>query len=623
MNLQSFFVRTGLLLTLAGLFVPAGYSASSSDALLDLLPADTLICFRLNNFTGTLEKLDQYLAGAAPMPVSMMFTTFLGGALGDPMLNGVNKYGTIAAVVFLKDPNEGPEMVILLPVTDPKPYTSSPYCQGADENGIYTLSVPGSSAGPLAFVPLKGVSYLLLAPGGQKESILFARSMFQEKKQSLSGRLSPADAQNAASAPVWFWLNVDKGYRMAAEPFKGAVQEGLQEAAQKGAAMPFKPEAISTMLNALDVWMVQADSLSILLSPVPEQLTAEVLFTAKKDTELAKMLVRDPAMKLGFSMGGYLDAEAPVNGLWVINKPLMEKANRIFVDIFLPLAGDNGPEFRSRFESMLAKSMKAMGTQAAFSFGYTAGTPPFSVREAVEITDAAAMREMMQESKELANEFYKMFGIPAVFTIKEKAVQYKGVSIDQIVIQFAAPENASEQEKKMLETMYGKEGLTYPIALTNKSLFMAMGAQTQETIQKLIDLPANAPVPAEMQAALKAVPNADSADAVISVNFLRLMKGFGEMMRSMQALNPEAPMPPFFEIIESIPLQTQSAMAVGVRAEGGRIQTHLILSKQHLMEIMSWSMQIQQRMMMRQFQQNQNQPTTQPVQPAAPGGRPL
>jgi len=95
------------------------------------------------------------------------------------------------------------------------------------------------------------------------------------------------------------------------------------------------------------------------------------------------------------------------------------------------------------------------------------------------------------------------------------------------------------------------------------------------------------------------------------------------MMRSMQALNPEAPMPPFFEIMESIPVQTQSAMAVGVRADGGRIQTHLVLPKQHLMEIMSWSMQIQQRMMMRQFQQNQNQPTTQPAQPAAPGGGPL
>jgi len=623
MNFKSFSVRAGLLLALAGLFVPAGYSASSQDPPLELLPADTLICFRLNNFTGTLEKLDQYLAGAAPMPVSMMFTTFLGGALGDPMLIGVNKYGTIAAAVFLKDPNEGPEMVILLPVTDPKPYTSSPYCQGADENGVYTLSAPGSSAGPVAFIPLEGSSYLLLAPGEEKESILFARSMFKEKKQSLAARLSPADAQNAVSAPAWFWLNVEKGYRIGAEPFKSAVQEGLQEAVQGGAAMPFKPEAISTMLNAVDVWMGQVDSLSILLSPVPEQLTAEVLFTAKKDTELAKMLVRDPAMKPGFSMGGYLDAEAPVNGLWVINRPLMDKANRIFIDIFLPLAGDKGPELRSRFESMLAKSMKAMGMQAAFSFGYAAGIPPFSVREAVEITDAAAMREVMQGGGDLANEFYKMFGIPAVFTMKEKAAQYKGVSIDQIVIQFAASETASEQEKKMLETMYGKEGLTYPIALTNKNLFLAMGSQAQETIQKLIDLPANGPAPAEMQAALKAVPNAQAADAVVSVNFIRLMKGMGAMTRSMQAVSSDAPMPPFFEIIEAIPVQTQSALAIGVRADAGRIQTHLVLPKQHLMEIMSWSMQIQQRMMMRQFQQNQNQPTMQPAQPAAPGGGPL
>ncbi len=622
MNRRLFPVLLCLLLSVGGLFVSAGYSASSSkDAILDLLPAETLICFRLNHFTGTLEKLDQYLAGASPMPLSVMFTTFLGGALGDPMLNGVDKTGTIAAAILLDSTGGDPMTVILLPVSDAKAYTSSPYSQGIDENGICTLSAPGSSIGSVAFVPLEGTSYLLLGSAEQKQSLQSVRTILKEKKQSLAARLSAADAQNAVSAPAWFWLNVDKGYGMAAEPFKGAVQEGLQEAAQKGASMPFKPEAISTMLNVLDTWMVQVDSLSILLSPVPEQLTAEVLFTAKKDTELAQMLVRDPAMKPGFSMGGYLDAEAPVHVLAVLNKPLIEKVNRIFLDAFLSLAGDKQPALRSQTEALLAKSMKAMGTQAAISFGYTAGTPPFSVRKAVEITDAAVMRDVVKDEKGLANEFYRLLGLPATFTIQEKAAQYKGATIDQVVIQFALPESASEEEKKMLEMMYGKEGLVYPFVLTNKAMFMAMGPQARQSVEQMIDLPVNAPIPAEMQAALKAVPNADSADAVISVNFLRLMKGFGEMMRSMQALNPEAPMPPFFEIIESIPLQTQSAMAVGVRAEGGRIQTHLILSKQHLMEIMSWSMQIQQRMMMRQFQQNPS--STPPASSAAPVGSPL
>ncbi|MEJ5260493.1 MAG: hypothetical protein WHS88_09910 [Anaerohalosphaeraceae bacterium] len=621
MNRRLFPVLLCLLLSVGGLFVSVGYSASSSkDAILDLLPADTLICFRLNHFTGTLEKLDQYLSGVSPMPVSMMFPMFLGGALGDPMLNGVDKNGTIAAALFLNSTGGEPMAVLLLPVPDAKVYTSSSYSRGADENGIYTLSAPGSSLGTVAFVPLEGIPYLMLGPAEQKQSLLAVRTILKEKKQSLAARLNPADAQNAVSAPAWFWLNVDKGYQTAAGPLKEAVQQGLQAASQGGAVMPFKPEAISTMLNTLDTWMGQADSLSILLSPVPEQMTAEVLFTAKKDTELAKMLVRDPAMKPGFSLGGYLDAEAPVHVLAVLNKPMIEKVNWIFLDAFLSLAGDKQAALRSQTEALLAKSMKATGAQMAYSYGYTAGTPPFSARQAIEITDAAAMREVVKEGKDLANEFYKMFGIPAVFTMEEKADQYKGVSIDQIVVRVSVPENASEQDRKMLKTMFGDDEI-YLMALADKKLFMAMGPQARQSLERMIDLPANAPAPAEMQAALKAVPNAQTADAVVSVNVIRLMKGFGEMTRSTQAVSSDAPMPPFFEIIESIPVQTQSALAIGVRADGGRIQTHLVLPKQHLMEIMSWTMQIQQRMMIRQFQQNQS--STTPASSAAPVGNPL
>lgn len=624
MKRPAFGVRASLILSIAGLFVPAvGYSASTRDGLLDLLPADTLICLRLNHFSGTLEKMDQYLAGVSPMPVSMGFTMFLGGVLGDPMLNGVNKSGTLAAVVLPKGPDEDPEMVILLPTTDPKTYISSPYCQGADENGIYTLSAPGSSAGPVAFLPLEGTAYLMLRPAGGKESLLFARSVFKEKKQSLAARLSAADAQNASSAPAWFWVNAEKGYALFAPDFlKSEIRAGLAAATQNR-AMPLKTEAISAMVNALDAWLAQMDSFSVLLSPVPEQLTAEMLFTAKANSDLAKMLVRDPAMKQGFSMGGYLDAEAPINGLMVVNKPLMEKINQSFLEVFTAFAGEKGATLRSRFETVKAKSLKAIGQEAAFSFGYTAGTPPFAMREVFEITDAAAMREAIRDGWDLVNEFYGIFGIPVVCTVQEKAAQYKGVSIDRAVLRFAPSESASEQEKKMLETMYGKDGLMYPFAVTHQGVFIAVGPQSEEAIQKMIDLPANAPVPAEMQAALQTVPNAQTADAVFSVNVLRLIQGFVGMMRSMQALNPDAPMPPFFEMMESIPVQSQSAMAVGVRADGGRVQMHAILPKQHLMEIMAWSMQLQQRMMMQQFQQHPNQPAAQPAEPEESGGGPL
>jgi hypothetical protein len=615
----SFLIRGSLVLAALGFFVPAGYSAQTKDELLDLLPADTLICFRLNNFTGTLEKMDQYLAGVSPMPVSMTFTMFLGGALGDPMLNGVNKYGTIAGTVLPKGTDEEPVLVIWLPAADPKAFLSSPYCQGSDENGIYTLSAPGSSIGPVALLPLEGTSYLMLGPAEQKEMLLFARTVFKEKKQSLAARLSPADAQNASSAPVWFWLNIEKGYSMLGPEWKSEIQDTLQSAAMDE-PMPFKPELFSALLDGIDAWLTQVVGMSLMLSPTAEQLTAEVLFAAKADSELAKVLVRDPAMKQGFSMGGYLDGEAPIQGLFVMNKRLQEQVNKMFLEVFLPFAGEKAPDLRSRFEKISAQGMKALGQEAAFSFGYNAGTPPFSFQETIEITDAATMREMMQEGWDLVNEIYGNFGFPVKCTLQEKAAQYKGVPIDQAVIQFAFPESASEQEKKLVETMYGKEGLKYPFAITEKRMFVAFGPQAEQSLQKMIDLPANAPVPAQMQAALRVIPNAQTADAVFSLNFVRLMSGLGGMMETM-ASSAGGQVPPVGQMMQSISVPTQSSMAVGVRADGGRIQTHVVLPKQHLMEIMSWSMQLQQRIMMQQFQQQPS--STPPAESSSPSGSPL
>ena len=59
MKARMSFLFAGLLAAVfLMVFAGAGYSAQSQDALLDLLPADTLICFRINNFSGTFEQLD-------------------------------------------------------------------------------------------------------------------------------------------------------------------------------------------------------------------------------------------------------------------------------------------------------------------------------------------------------------------------------------------------------------------------------------------------------------------------------------------------------------------------------------------------------------------------------------
>ncbi|HOM60172.1 MAG TPA: hypothetical protein PLP49_01860 [Anaerohalosphaeraceae bacterium] len=623
MKARMSFLFAGLLAAVfLMVFAGAGYSAQSQDALLDLLPADTLICFRINNFSGTFEQLDQYLAGVSPMPVSMLLTTQLGSAIGDPLLNGMNKAGTLAAVLLPGADEEEPMGAVLLPAADVQLFLSSPYCN-VDERGLYTLTPPGSSVGPVSFVPLEGSSYLLMVPLYQRGTLVSIQACLKDKKQSLSQRLKAEDAQRSASAPFWLWLNVEKGYGMLAPELRESIESGVEESFQHS-PMAMEPNAVTALLDEIDFWMGQVDSFTVALTPQAEQLTAEMIFAAKTGSELAGLLVREPGMKSGFAMGGYLDPQAPLNCLMRTNTLLMMKANKVGMELWTAVLTKGQPDaaLTTQINELIEKSMRAVGTEMAFSFGYQAGMPPFSVQEVVEVKDAAAVREVIRSSVDLVNVLYSKMTFPAVFRLQEKVSEYKGIPIDQVVIQFTPTDSFPAEEKAVLDALYGQEGLKYPFAITEKAIFVAVGPQAEAELKKLLDLKDNLPpTPMEMQIAMKLIPQSQSADTIASLNVLRLVKGFGGMMATMQkGIDPDSPVPPFASIAEQIPAASQSALAIGMHIDGGCVQSHVVLPKQHLMEIMSWFMQIQQKMMMEQFQQQQQQQLQQQQQQQSESG---
>lgn len=66
-----------------------------TDAVLSLLPADCLLCVRINTLDTSLGAFDQYITGVSPIPVSLALLAKgqLGELLSDPMLSGVNTQG--------------------------------------------------------------------------------------------------------------------------------------------------------------------------------------------------------------------------------------------------------------------------------------------------------------------------------------------------------------------------------------------------------------------------------------------------------------------------------------------------------------------------------------------------
>ncbi|MCK5000250.1 MAG: hypothetical protein KAS23_11970, partial [Anaerohalosphaera sp.] len=55
----------------AAIMPSVAMSATTTDPLLNMIPADSLFCVRVNNLDQALSSLDQFMTGASPMPVGM------------------------------------------------------------------------------------------------------------------------------------------------------------------------------------------------------------------------------------------------------------------------------------------------------------------------------------------------------------------------------------------------------------------------------------------------------------------------------------------------------------------------------------------------------------------------
>ena len=161
----------------------------------------------------------------------------------------------------------------------------------------------------------------------------------------------------------------------------------------------------------------------------------------------------------------------------------------------------------------------------------------------------------------------------------------------------------------MMTQMYG-DSLTYTIAHTDDTSYVTMGTDSEADVKMLIDQTASAPATGETKAAFDLLQNTPYNDFVCSVNAIKLMTGLGDMMQSMGPMiqagceGEPSPMP---DIFGGLNLPSQSSLAIGGYSADGQCSMRLILPKQHLMEIMSAGMQIQQKMM------PQPQPTPAPA----------
>ena len=209
----------------------------------------------------------------------------------------------------------------------------------------------------------------------------------------------------------------------------------------------------------------------------------------------------------------------------------------------------------------------------------------------------------------LIADFLKNMGWKFSFEIKRNAETYKDVPIDVIKVGMN-PTDPNSPEGKMIAAMYG-QGMEVRLAIVNNLLVYAIAKDSNSLVQKLIDQAKDGgtpAVPSEVQAAMQLIPEAEKASLFATYNFLRAFQ-MGMAMTPM-------PMP-------QVPVQSQNDIALAGKAAGGSLSIDLAVPKQHVTEIMSVFMQMQQQMQEKPQpgQPQQEQPPTQPQKPAQPPGQ--
>ena len=595
MKTQKLSIRKFLIISCLMAVLAAGVVQAADDALLEMLPEDALFCVRINDLNATLGKMDAYLTGASPVPVSlaMLVNMQMAGAVGDPMMTGINMNGTFAAV-GLGDMTVG----FLVPVSDFAEFVkNNPNCNEG-EDGIAILSAEGAMISFAMVSAGKGYAIVVAEP---EKARLGALKTALSANGSLAERISVTQMQEAVTAPVWAYINTAALYNQ----FSPMVLSQL-DMAQQNMPMGSMGEAVGLYFKMyaelFKTFAGDADSVTIALTPDAASLSLDLSLKAKDGSETAQMLVSNPTADEKYTFTGYLNNDMAVNGLMKMDQVSMQKMYDKFFDILgtLDKEQDNSDTV-AKMKAITRKSLAAMGGEAAFSFSYSGAMPPFTVTEVVAVKDMSAVAEIMKDSMNMAGDFYAEIGIPMTFDYQAGTSSYKGATIDTISIDITSMMASDDPNNPMGEAMkqlYG-DALTYIFAHDKDKYYVAMGGDAETEVKKLIDKDASAPATGEVKAAIDLLQKGGYNDFACSINIIKLLSGLGDMMKNMEGLQPsdcpnQIPTE-LFSGLGSIP--SQSSLAMGGKISDGQISTRIVLPKQHLMEVMAAVMQIQQKTM--------------------------
>jgi len=610
---NAFLLWTLVLAFCAVGFGAAGGTGPASGDPLSVIPADSLFCLRINKLGTTLGQVDQFLTGVSPVPmnVSLLAPMQLGKLLGSAEPKGINMAGDFAIFGLLpggEAPNPS-RIGVLVPVSDYDQFTKgNPNVTPPDAQGISRIGEGEQKM----FAAVKAGSYALVTAASNQQALTEMKNWISGTGTTpLSQRLSPEELKRSSSSPVWAYANVQTASKMFGPMIQAKLQEarkGMEEAQKQGQPMPGQMGAMMDMYaGMLNVLMQGTQSVSLSLDPTATAIRAGFVAGAVPNSEMAKVFQGDSAAP-DRKFLQYLENGAIMNLLVAINPASWNRLNNFYIDLLAKFAGKDpaSDEVRNLKKLTTDATNSLTGTLAAsFSMDLNA-KPPFKLQEVVGIKDPQAFYRVLDETPKmlesgLVADLMKNLGMKFKFELKRKAETYKDVPIDAIKLGMEMTDPNSP-EGKMMTALYG-QGMEGRFAIVNNLLIYTVAQDPGPLVRKLIDQVkggAAQAVPSEVQAAMQLIPGSEKAGFFATYNYLRVLQMVTAIM----------PLP-----IPRTAVQSQSNIAIAGRAAGGNLSIDLALPKQHLVEIMTVFMQMQQKM---QEQQPGQPPQAQPPRPVQP-----
>jgi hypothetical protein len=562
--------------------------------MLGAVPADSLLCVRINRLDNSLGTVNAFLEGIAPENFdAKALVSKLGSLLGDERLRGVNKNGNFAlfAVIVPSDSaNQNPMANLflgaLLPVRNYDNFISrNPNCGEPDDEGISTITVDGRSRALVT----RFRRFALLCPPDARKKLPPVKEMMAQRKNSLAGSLDENGMKLAADSSVWLSLNVKQAGPLIKPMVLGKLEQikgEMKKSIERGnAPMMVDPEGVMNFYGEILKMLIEGtDRIAIGLLPSPEACNVTFCLKPIPETDMAVLVGQELGGDLD-RMLGYLEDDAMMNMATKVDRKSLNAAYMGFLDLFGKMEPDGISESDlEEVKALTTKTINALGDSLAITARIDPkGAVPFRAKYVLEVRDEEAFKQALEKSFQMIEEgafdkLYKGFGMEMDIEIERNADTYKGIPIDRAKVKFKMGEDESMQGMAIAK-MFG-DGLEYRLAFVEGHCIYTIGADANKTIRELIDqVRAGGPkqINSEMRAALDATADSEQADLVGTFNVVRYFQMIAEMLGSMAAASDSD--------MQKLEAKTMSNIAFAGRTQDGKATFQIVLPKSHLQEI--------------------------------------